>query len=45
MVAADAVAIVVGAALGKRLPEHIIKWGAAAAFVVFGVALIVDGLR
>jgi putative Ca2+/H+ antiporter (TMEM165/GDT1 family) len=45
MVAADALAIVVGAALGKRLPEHVITWGAAAAFVVFGVLLIVEGVR
>ena len=45
MVAADALAIVVGAALGKRLPERVITWGAAAAFVVFGVLLIVEGVR
>ncbi|MEI5675580.1 MULTISPECIES: TMEM165/GDT1 family protein [unclassified Nocardioides] len=43
MVAADALAIVVGAVLGKRLPEKAIKYGAAAAFVVFGVLLILQG--
>lgn len=45
MVAADALAIVVGAVLGKHLPEKVIKYGAAAAFAVFGVLLIVEGLR
>jgi putative Ca2+/H+ antiporter (TMEM165/GDT1 family) len=44
MVVADALAIGVGAVLGRRLPERAIKLGAAAAFVVFGVALIVEGL-
>ena len=45
MVAADALAIVVGAMLGRHLPERVIKYGAAAAFAVFGVLLIVQGLR
>lgn len=45
MVAADAVAILVGALLGKRLPERIVRYGAAASFVLFGVALIAEGLR
>ncbi len=45
MVAADALAIVVGAVLGKHLPETVIKIGAAAAFAIFGVLLIVEGLR
>jgi Ca2+/H+ antiporter, TMEM165/GDT1 family len=44
MVAADALAIVVGAVLGKKLPEKVIKYGAAGLFVLFGVVLIVDGL-
>lgn len=44
MVAADALAIGVGALLGTRLPERSIRIGAAVLFVVFGVALIVDGL-
>ncbi|GAA1478983.1 TMEM165/GDT1 family protein [Nocardioides aestuarii] len=43
MVVADALAIVVGAALGRKLPEKAIKYGAAAAFAVFGVLLIVQG--
>ncbi len=45
MVAADALAIVVGQQLGARLPERVIKIGAAAIFVVFGLVLIVEGLR
>jgi putative Ca2+/H+ antiporter (TMEM165/GDT1 family) len=45
MVAADAFAIVVGAMLGKKLPEKVIKWGAAALFALFGLLLIADGLR
>jgi len=44
MVAADALAIGVGAVLGARLPERAIKVFAAIAFVVFGVLLIVEGL-
>ena len=44
MVAADALAIVVGRQLGKHLPERIIKYGAATAFAVFGVILLVDAL-
>jgi len=45
MVAADALAILVGALLGKRLPERAIKIGASASFVLFGVLLIAEGLR
>jgi len=45
MVAADALAIVVGQQLGTRLPERTIRIGAAITFVVFGVLLIVEGLR
>ena len=45
MVVADGMAIAVGAQLGKRLPARAIKVGAAASFVVFGVILIVQGLR
>ncbi len=45
MVAADALAIVVGQQLGKRLPEKAIKIGAALSFVVFGIILIIEGIR
>jgi putative Ca2+/H+ antiporter (TMEM165/GDT1 family) len=40
MVAADALAILVGQQLGSRLPERTIKVGAALTFVVFGLLLI-----
>ncbi|MFT4087178.1 MAG: TMEM165/GDT1 family protein [Gordonia sp. (in: high G+C Gram-positive bacteria)] len=44
MVAADALAIVVGRLLGKHLPERTIALGAAFLFLVFAVWLIVEGL-
>ena len=44
MVAADALAIAVGRMLGKHLPEKIIRYGAAAAFAIFGVILLVEPL-
>jgi Ca2+/H+ antiporter, TMEM165/GDT1 family len=44
MVAADALAIAVGQQLGKRLPDRLIRWGAAASFVVFGVLLVLRGV-
>ncbi|KQZ89536.1 hypothetical protein ASD62_09710 [Phycicoccus sp. Root563] len=44
MVAADALAIGVGAVLGKKLPERVIKIGASVAFLVFGLILIAEGL-
>ena len=45
MVAADALAIGVGKLLGARMPERAIRIGAAASFVVFGILLVVEGLR
>jgi putative Ca2+/H+ antiporter (TMEM165/GDT1 family) len=45
MVAADALAIGVGAILGRRLPERAIRYGSTASFVVFGVLLIIDAVR
>jgi putative Ca2+/H+ antiporter (TMEM165/GDT1 family) len=44
MVAADALAIGVGALLGTRLPEQAIRVFAALAFIVFGVVLVAQGL-
>lgn len=44
MVGADAIAIAIGALLGTRLPERAIKVLAAVGFVVFGVALVGEGL-
>jgi putative Ca2+/H+ antiporter (TMEM165/GDT1 family) len=45
MVIADALAIGVGSLLGWRLPERVIRIGAAATFGIFGVLLLIDGLR
>jgi putative Ca2+/H+ antiporter (TMEM165/GDT1 family) len=44
MVVADALAIGVGAVLGKHLPDKLIRIGATTAFVIFGVLLIAEGL-
>ncbi len=44
MVAADALAIGIGARLGKHLPERVIRIGASLSFVVFGVLLVAEGL-
>ncbi|CAM2951500.1 TMEM165/GDT1 family protein [Prescottella defluvii] len=44
MVAADALAIVVGALLGKHLPETVVKIGAAVLFFAFGAWLLLEGL-
>jgi putative Ca2+/H+ antiporter (TMEM165/GDT1 family) len=45
MVVADGLAIAVGSQLGARLPERLIKVGAALAFFVFGALLIASGVR
>jgi putative Ca2+/H+ antiporter (TMEM165/GDT1 family) len=45
MVAADALAILVGRWLGRRLPERVVALGAAAAFTVFGLLLIWEAAR
>ncbi|MEU6023792.1 TMEM165/GDT1 family protein [Micromonospora sp. NPDC048871] len=44
MVAADALAIIVGRLLGRKLPERTIKYGAAALFALSGIWLIVDAV-
>jgi len=43
MVVADALAIGVGALLGRGLPERAIKYGAAGLFALFGFVLIAEG--
>lgn len=43
MVAADALAIGVGALLGRNLPEKVIRYGAAALFAIFGAIMILEG--
>jgi len=44
MVAADALAILLGRFLGKRLPEKAIKYGAAVLFAIFGIVLLIDAV-
>ncbi len=44
MVAADALAILVGAIAGKHLPERLIQIVAAASFLVFGIFMLIDGI-
>ena len=44
MVLSDALAIWVGQALGKRLPERAVKLGAAAIFLAFGIFSLVQGI-
>src|SRR5262249_38221621 len=45
MVAADALAILVGQQLAKRVPEKVIRYAPAASFVVFGVLLVAEAIR
>jgi putative Ca2+/H+ antiporter (TMEM165/GDT1 family) len=44
MVAADALAILVGRLLGRHLPEKVIRYGAAALFAIFGIWLIAEAI-
>lgn len=44
MVAADALAIIVGRYLGHRLPERAIRIGAAVLFIAFGVWLLIEAI-
>ena len=37
MIIADAIGILVGIVLNKRIPMHIVKWVAAVTFAVFGM--------
>jgi putative Ca2+/H+ antiporter (TMEM165/GDT1 family) len=45
MVVADALAIVVGKALGDRLPEKAIRIGSSIAFFVFAALMLAEALR
>jgi putative Ca2+/H+ antiporter (TMEM165/GDT1 family) len=45
MVAADALAIGVGRLLGTRLPDRVVKIGAAVSFFVFAAILVVEAIR
>jgi Ca2+/H+ antiporter, TMEM165/GDT1 family len=44
MVAADALAIGLGAALGRHLPPRAVRVGSALLFFAFGALLIAEGL-
>lgn len=44
MVAGDAIGIIIGIVLSKRIPEKTIKWFSAGIFVLFGLAGVYDGL-
>lgn len=45
MVAADFLAIIVGKALGDKLPEKAIRYGSAIAFFVFAILMFIDAVR
>ena len=45
MVAADALAILVGRLLGRHLPERTIRYGAAVLFAICGLWLILEAVR
>jgi putative Ca2+/H+ antiporter (TMEM165/GDT1 family) len=45
MVAADALAILVGRLLGRHLPERAIRYGAAVLFAICGLWLILEAVR
>ncbi len=42
MVAADAIAIVIGRIAGDRLPERAIRIGAAVLFLLIGIASLIE---
>ncbi len=45
MVTADALAIIIGIILHKRIPEKMIRYGAAAIFIVFGLTSLYSVLK
>jgi len=45
VLAANVLAIVVGRVLHRRLPADTLRYGAAALFALFGVLLLVEGIR
>ncbi len=44
MIIADAIGIIIGIVLGKKIPERFIKWFAAITFILFGVIGLKDSL-
>jgi len=45
MIAANALALLVGIALGRRLPAHALRIAAAVVFFAFGAVLLFEGIR
>jgi predicted membrane channel-forming protein YqfA (hemolysin III family) len=37
MIIADAIGIVIGIVIGKKIPERVVKWFAAIIFILFGL--------
>jgi Ca2+/H+ antiporter, TMEM165/GDT1 family len=37
MIIADAIGIIIGVVLGKKIPERFVKWFAATIFIAFGL--------
>lgn len=44
MLLADAIGIIVGIVLGKKIPERMIKWGSALIFIGFGIFGLYESL-
>jgi putative Ca2+/H+ antiporter (TMEM165/GDT1 family) len=44
MLVADAVGIIIGIVLGKRIPERLVKWFAALIFIAFGIVGLAEVL-
>ena len=44
MLVADAIGIIVGIVLGKKIPERAIKWFAAVVFIIFGILGLYEAL-
>jgi putative Ca2+/H+ antiporter (TMEM165/GDT1 family) len=44
MVASDGLAILIGKALGRQLPERLIKYGAASIFLITGVVTVAEAV-
>lgn len=44
MLLADGLGVVVGASIGKKIPQRVMKWIAAAIFVVFGARSLAQGV-
>lgn len=44
MMIADAIGIIIGIVLGKRIPERVVKWTAAMIFIIFGLAGLYESL-